>query len=66
MPMYNLDLVKEDSNVPSHRSPTIILHNAPLPMHLEEFHSSPIIEKISSERNLVIQEEEHSSNYNIE
>jgi hypothetical protein len=35
MSMYNLDLDKEDSNVPSHRSPTVILHDAPLPMHLE-------------------------------
>ena len=42
MSMYSLDLDKEYSNVPSHRSPTVILHDAPLPMHLEEVHSSPV------------------------
>lgn len=45
--------------MPSHRSPTIIVHDAPLRMHLEEVHSSPGTKKISSERHLVIQEEEH-------
>ena len=40
--MYNLDSDNEDSDVPSHRSPTIILHDAPLPIHLEEVHSSPV------------------------
>ena len=35
MSMYNLNLDKEYSNVPSHRYPTVILHDAPLPMHLE-------------------------------
>ena len=35
-------------------------------MHLEEVHSSPVTRKISSERHLVVQEEEHPSSYNIE
>ena len=54
--MYSPDSDKEDSNVSSHRSHTVILHDAPLPMHLEEVHSSPVTEKILSERNSVIQE----------
>ena len=66
MSMYNLDLDKEDSDVPSHRSPTVILHDSPLPMHLEEVHSSPVMEKIPSERHSVIQEENHPSSHNIE
>ena len=49
MSMYSLDPDKEDSDMPSHRSPIVILHNAPLPMYLEEVHSSPIKEKISFE-----------------
>ena len=61
MSMYILD-----SDIPSHRSPIIILHHAPLPMHLEEFHSSPITEQIPSERYSMIQEEDHPSSYNIE
>jgi hypothetical protein len=35
-------------------------------MHLEKFHSSPIIEKVFSERYSSVQEEDHPSNYNIE
>lgn len=64
--MYNLDSDKEDSYIPSHRSPTIIVHDGPLPMHLEEVHSSPLTEKILSKRHSLIQEEEHPSSYNIE
>ena len=64
--MYNLDLDGEDSNVPSHRSPAVIVHDAPLPMHLEEVHSSPIMEKVLSERHSMDQEEYHPSSYNIE
>ena len=64
--MYNLDSNKEDSKVPSHRYPTLILQDAPLPMHLEEIHSSTVTEKIPSERHSMIQEEEHPSSYNIE
>jgi small-conductance mechanosensitive channel len=52
--------------MPSHRSSTIIVHDAPLPMHLEEVHSSPVTDKIPSERHSVIQEEEDPSIYNIE
>ena len=64
--MYSLDLDKEDSHVPSHRSPTVVLHDASLPMHLEEFHSSSVTEKISFERHLVINEEDHPPIYSIE
>ena len=64
--MYNLDLDKEDSYVSSHRSPTVILQDASLPMHLEEVHSSLVMEKIFFERNSAIQEEDHPSIYNIE
>ena len=35
-------------------------------MQLEEVHSSPVTEKIPSERHLIIQEEENPSSYNIE
>ena len=35
MSMYSLDSDKEDSDVPYHISPTVILHDSPLPMHLE-------------------------------
>lgn len=66
MSMYNLDSNKEDSEVPSHRSPTLILQDVPLPRHLEEVHSSPVTKKISSKRHSMIQEEEHPSSYNIE
>jgi hypothetical protein len=57
MLMYSLDLDKEDTNVLSHHSPTLILQDAPLPMHLEEVHSSVVTEKISFERHSIIQEE---------
>ena len=65
MSMYNLDLDGEDSNVPSNQSPIIVIHDAPLPMHMEEVHSSPITEKVSSERHSMIQEEDHPSSCNI-
>ena len=64
--MYNLDLDGEDSDVPSNRYPTIVLYDAPLPMHMEEVHSSPITKKVSSKRHYVIHEEDHHSSYNIE
>ena len=64
--MNILDSDQEDSTMPSHRSPTLILQDAPLPVHLEEVHSPPVTEKISSERHSVIQEEEHPFSYNIE
>ena len=64
--MQNLDSDREDSDVPSHRSPTIVIHDTPLPMHLEEVHSSPIRKKKLFERHLVIQEEYHPSSYSIE
>ena len=48
------------------QTPTIVIHDAPLPMHMEEVHSSPITEKVPSERHSVIQEEDHPSSYNIE
>ena len=66
MSMYNLDSDGEDSNLPSHRSPTVIILDSPLPMHLEEVHTSPIMENIPFERHSVIQEEDHPSSFNIE
>ena len=66
MSMYSLDSNKEDSEVTSHRSPTLILQDALLPVHVEEVHSSLVTEKILYERHSMIQEEEHPSNYNIE
>ena len=65
MLMYNLDSDGEYSDVLSHRSPTVIIPDAPLLMHLEEVHGSPVMEKVPFERNSVIQED-HPSSYNIE
>ena len=62
--MYILDSYREDSEVPSCRTPTLI--EAQLPKNLEEVHSSPTMEKIPSERHLMIHEEENPSSYNIE
>ena len=59
-----LDSDQEYSDVPVHRSPTLI--EAPFPEHLEEVHSSPVMENIPSERHPIIHEEENPSNYNIE
>ena len=64
--MYNLDYGEENSEFLSNQTPTIFLHDAPLPMHMEEVHSSPIIEKVPSERYFVVQEEDHPSSYNNE
>ena len=64
--MYSLDSEKQYLNGPSCRSHIDIIHDAPLPMHLEEVHSSPITEKVPSKRNSVIKEEYHPSSYNIE
>jgi hypothetical protein len=47
-----LDSNQEDSDVPFHRSPTLI--EAQLPKHLEEIHSSPVMEKIPFERHSVV------------
>ena len=55
--MYNFDSYGEDLDVPSNRSPTIVIHDAPLPMHLE---------KVPSKRHFAVQEEDHRSSYNIE
>ena len=66
MSMYSLNSKKEDSYVPSHQSPTIIVHDGPLLMHLEEVHSSPVTEKIPLKRHSMIQEKDQPSNYNIE
>ena len=66
MSMYSPDLDGEDSDGPSNRSPTIVIHDAPLPLHMEEVHSSPITEKVPFERHFVIQEEDHPLSYNIE
>ena len=64
--MYNLDSNEENLYVPSHRSPTVIIHDAPLPMHTDEVHSLPVTEKVPIERHSLIQEEYHLSSYNIE
>jgi hypothetical protein len=66
MSMYNLDSDGEYSHVPSNQYPTVVIHDAPLPMHLEEVHSSSITKKVLYERHYVIQEEDHPSSYNIE
>ena len=42
MSMYILDYREEDSEFISNWTFTIVLHNAPLPMHAEEVHSSTI------------------------
>ena len=64
MSMNSLDFDREDSKVTSRRSPTLI--EDPLPEHLDEVHSSLFMEKIPSEMDLVIHEEENPSSYNIE
>ena len=66
MSMHNLDSNGDDLYFPSNQSPIVVIHDAPLLMHLEEVHSSPITEKVSSEMHSVIQEEDHPSTYNIE
>ena len=63
MSMYNLDSNRENSKVPSYRFPTLI--EAPLTEHLEEIHSSLVMDKISSKRNSVINVEENPSCYSI-
>ena len=35
MSMYRIDSNGEDSYVPSHQSTTVIIHDAPLPIHME-------------------------------
>ena len=64
MSMYSIDSDREDSEVPSRQSPTLI--EAQLPEDQEEVHSSPTTNKILSERHSVINEEENPSTYNIE
>ena len=64
MSMYNLDFDREDLEVSSRRSPTLI--EAPLPKQLEEVHSSPVTEKIPYEGHSMIHEEENPSSYNME
>ena len=64
MSMYSIDSDREDSEVPSHQTPTLI--EAQIPENQEEVHSSPTTEKIPSERHLVIHKEENPSSYIIE
>lgn len=45
MSMYNLDSDREDSYDASNQSPTIVIHDAPLQMHIEEVHIYPSIKK---------------------
>ena len=42
MSMYNLDSSEKDSEFLSNWTPIVVLHNAPLLIHMEEVHSSPI------------------------
>ena len=58
MSMYSIDSNREDSEVPSCQTPTLIKSQLP---ENQEVHSSPTIEKIMSERHLVIHEEESPS-----
>ena len=62
--MYSIYYDREDSEVPSRQTPTLI--EAQLLENQEEVHSSPTIKKISSKRHSVIHEEENPSSYNIE
>jgi hypothetical protein len=64
MSMYSIDYDREDSEVPSGRSPTLI--EAQLPENQEEVQSSPTTKKVPSERHSVIHEKENPSSYNIE
>ena len=64
MPMYSIDSDREDLEVPSCRSPTLI--EAQIPKNQEEVHSSPTMDKILSERHSIVKEEENPSSYNIE
>ena len=63
MSMYSIDYDREDTEVPPHQYPTLI--EVQIPKKQEEVHISPTTEKNPSERNLVIQEEENLSSYNI-
>ena len=64
MSMYNIDYGREDLEVPSCRSPTLIEDQ--LPENQEEVHSSPTMEKILSKRHSVKHKEENPLSYNIE
>ena len=64
MSMYSIAYDREDSEVSSRRSPTLI--KVQIPENQEEVHSSPNMETIPFERHSVIQEEENPSSYNIE
>lgn len=55
MSMYSLDSNREDSEVPSRRTPTLIKDH--LPENQEEVHSSPTTKKIPSERHSIMHEE---------
>ena len=54
MSMCNLDSNNEDLDVPSHWSPIVIVNDGPPHMHLEEVHSSLVMEKIPYEMHSVI------------
>jgi hypothetical protein len=49
MLMYSLDSDGDDSNVPSHQYPIVIIHDAPFPMHTKEVYTLPVTEKVPSE-----------------
>ena len=56
MSMYRLDSSEEGSKSLSNWTPTVVVHNASLPMHVEEVHSSPITKKVMYELRSVVQE----------
>jgi hypothetical protein len=64
--MYSLDSSEESSYFLSSRTPNVLIHNTPLPMHEEEIYSSPITKKVPSERHSMVLEKDHPSSYNIE
>ena len=64
--MYSLHSGEEGLEFLSNQNRIVVIHNAALPMHVEEVHNSPITEKVPFEIHSVVEEEEHSSSYNIE
>ena len=46
MSMYSLDFGEECLEFISNWTPIVVIHNAPLPMHVDEVHNSPITKKV--------------------
>jgi hypothetical protein len=65
MSLYNIESNKKDSEVSSHRSPTLL--EAQVPDKPKEVHSSPTMDKNQFKRHSQFQqEEEDPSSYNID